>query len=144
MKKKIPEVVWIGGAIAAGVVLFAGLVAVGLLTWNTPTHHARPPSTEAVEDVSVAQVMADYEGNDLHGDAIYKGKRVRVTGVVLKVSGDGVLLGAGREFEITGVMCRFDYSQRRRLVNLAPGEVVTVTGRCRGKSIDVILDDCSF
>jgi hypothetical protein len=102
----------------------------------------RPRENESPLRVSAAEVKAEYDDNEARADARFKGRLLEVTGVAIYISDDSVVLGEGHFFELTGVQCQF--RRPAQLIPLRKGQAVTVVGRCRGKTINVFLEDCTL
>jgi hypothetical protein len=90
--------------------------------------------------VTAVQFAKAYEGDEDQADRQYKNKVLEVTGTVQEVDfnrGEGdtytVLLKAGPEDTVS---CEFakDPAVRARLVQLMPGQQVTIRGKCLGGS----------
>jgi hypothetical protein len=106
------------------------------------------PSEMAVT-VEASTLIADYKGNEVRGDAKWKGKRVKVTGVVDDIKKDimdvpYVTLGTGAMFEIPTVQCSLKNGQESKAATLQKGQKLTMTGRVSGLIMNVQLDDCQI
>lgn len=99
---------------------------------------------EAPVEVSAKQLYADYDANEVSADDKYKGKVLRVTGVIETIGKD--ILGAPFvEFTThygPGVQCMFDDSDKPKLATLKKGEKLVVLGTGDGKLGNVILRRC--
>ena len=103
---------------------------------------------EPVSEVDTAALLAAYDANEIKADADYKGKRVRVSGVVggIKKSFTGgmyMTIGTGERFELISLQCSLRKDQVPKLVNLSKGDTVTVEGRVSGLMLNVHLKDCA-
>lgn len=96
--------------------------------------------------MTVLELNQEYDGNSIRADAKYTNKEVRVKGIVQKVGKD--ILGnpyvAISMDDYNPIQCYVKIADTANLVNLKPGDPIGVTGICKGKSIFVSLDDCTF
>jgi aspartyl/asparaginyl-tRNA synthetase len=100
-------------------------------------------------DVSIRELLKEYKDNEVRADANFKGKRIRVTGIVDDVKKNitndiYITLGTGKQFEIPKVQCYFDDSLANQAAQLSKGARVTVEGRVKGLMMNVQVDDCEF
>jgi hypothetical protein len=110
---------------------------------STPVVHE--PATE----VSVAQLLRDYKGNEVRGDGQYKNKRLRITGTVDDIKKDFtggiyVTVGTGAQFEIPQAQCSFDDEFTAKASSLSKGDKITVECTCKGLMMNVQMDECTF
>ncbi|APR80575.1 Hypothetical protein A7982_05922 [Minicystis rosea] len=108
-----------------------------------------PASSEQAIAVDAATLMADYKGNEVRGDAKWKGKLVKVTGLVGHIKKDildkpFVTLGTGAAFEIPEVQCSLARGQEAKAASLDKGTRATFQGRVSGLMMNVLLDDCEL
>ena len=99
--------------------------------------------------ITAPKLLAEYQANEVAADEAYKGKKLEVKGVVLKVAKDllddmYVTLKSGKEFDIFTVQCSFDDDHEEALAAVQPGAIVTIRGTCDGKLGNVFLKDCEF
>lgn len=104
-----------------------------------------PPKPDVV--VSIKELLAAYEENELGADGRFKGKRVGVIGAVAEVKKDilddaYVLLGSGKELEIVQAQCYFDKSEISTLATLKKGQVIALSCDGDGLLVHVQLKDC--
>jgi RNA polymerase sigma factor (sigma-70 family) len=112
-----------------------------------PKDAAARQAKEAVRTVTLGELSAGYADNDASGDERFAGKRVRVSGYVLRVKRvEGraggppsyqltLLVHNGREFfgyEPT-VAFQFPMASRKGLAGLKREQKVTVEGQCEGR-----------
>src|SRR5580692_11302117 len=81
---------------------------------------------EAAVDVPAATLIADYKGNEVRGDAKWKGKLVRVSGIIGDIKKDFtdsayVTIGTGAELSLEDVHCQLADSQQGKAANLQKG-----------------------
>lgn len=102
-------------------------------------------SAEPVLQVSAADLMADYERNEIAADALYKGNVIEVDGRVGSIGNDILdnpfvtLKTAGA---LWSVQCMLQSSQASRAATLVEDMPITVVGRVSGKLGNVLLRDC--
>jgi len=107
-------------------------------------------ATAAPTDVDVGTLVTAYKANEVRADAAYKGKRVRVKGIVGDVKKDitdsmYVTIGNGGDFELQTVHCQVSDKQVQAASALDKGNTVTVTGTVNGLILtSVILKDCEI
>ncbi len=106
---------------------------------------AEAPPTETL-DVSATELVAAYDANEVSADNSYKGKTLRVTGLVESID-KGILndvfvmIGAGRAFH--NVHASMASSEADRVARLSKGDRITVVCKGRGKVIgSPMLRDC--
>lgn len=125
--------------------IFLGLAVLGLLAVSAcsapPTRHTEP---EVIE-ISAADLYSAYEANQVAADQQYKGRLLKVTGVVSSIGKDilgspYIVLGSGDEWEVWGVQCTFPSRYESRIAKLEKGQQVTVTGKCTGYFLNVLLE----
>jgi hypothetical protein len=97
--------------------------------------------------VHATQLLADYKANEVAADERYKGKVIQVTGYVDSIGKDildsmYVTLKAGGRYEFASVQCFFPKKDKDQLSQLRKGQAVTITGRCQGKMMNVLLKGC--
>jgi hypothetical protein len=111
---------------------------------------ATSKSAEKVISVkNITDILSAYKNNEVRADNIYKGKIIKVTGIVDSIKKDimddlYVTIGTGARFEIPQVQAFFGDSQNSKLSNLNSGENVTVVCRVSGLMMNVIVKDCSI
>ena len=139
-----------------------GIVLVGMFVFaaifgNNNRHQAatstsastEPAVLELATDVKIRQILSDYKGNEVKADNTYKGKLIRVTGVVGEIKKDitnslYVTIGTGADFEIPVIQAFFDDTKNNQLANLHKGQNITVTCRVDGLMMNVLAKDCSL
>lgn len=135
-------------------------------TTVTTTDESGDTETEAVEEVAdeepakekpvkavnvrAAKLVKEFEKNELQADAKYKGKTLRITGVVAEIDTEllddekyYVALGSGKEWEFLYVNCH-DMSNDE-LATLKVGKSTTVIGKFDdGGDLGVEVADCQL
>lgn len=144
-----PQIIYVKKRRIWPYILF-GLVVLGIIGAAISENEKKksaftsPPSNESAIAISAADLYRAYENNEVAADNAYKGKLVAVTGKIESIGKDildtsYVSLGIGK-LSIGSVQCVF--SREGGLGNLSKGQTVTITGRCEGKMMNVILKDC--
>jgi hypothetical protein len=106
--------------------------------------------TEPVEmTVDVAELLKDYKGNELRGDAKYKGKRLRVIGKAGDMKRDltntiFMTVGTGVPFETPEAQCFFADEYASSVASLTKGDTVVVNCTVAGLMMNVLMKDCAF
>jgi hypothetical protein len=93
--------------------------------------------------ISAADLVAAYDANEVNANYNYKDKILRVRGTVRNIGEGvgGVYVTIGDTIFKT-VHCSFQDSQKGAIANMSEGQEITVKGRCTGKMMDPILNDC--
>jgi len=112
-------------------------------------------ASEAIAVTSIALYNA-YEENALRADNTYKGKFVRVTGIVKGIDQDLLtkkpyvkLLttwkgSSGSEYEADYVYVYFKDSEHNKIADLDIGKNITIVGLCEGKGVSSVNIKDSF
>lgn len=122
-----------------------GIVWVVIKAAGQAVKDDRERSRDDAPALNAGELADVYAANEVDGDRRYKGRMVKVTGVVVRVAKDVlnspfVVIGSGEMFQTVKVQCFFDAGQE--IASLRPGDMVTVTGVCAGKSLNVKLTSC--
>lgn len=113
----------------------------------------KPPEPEPepeVDSVKAADMLKDFEDNELSADAKYKGKTLKISGIVNSIDTDFfnedkyiLMIGGGGDYEFLTVNCN-DMSTDE-LSTLKTGEKVTVIGEFDdGGDLGVEIADCKL
>ncbi len=99
--------------------------------------------------VDVAALLKDYKDDAARADAKYKGKHLRVSGVVADVrkgenGGVSVTLGTGAEIETPLAECFFTPEYAQAAATFTKGLKLTVEGDCEGLASTIALRRCGF
>lgn len=97
--------------------------------------------------VTAAQLIEAYKGNEVRGDATFKGKRVRVSGRagdIKKGIGGGmyITVGTGATFDFPTVQCPLSDDQTSKAIAINKGDPVVVEGVVKGLMMNVVLSGC--
>lgn len=104
---------------------------------------------EPVIEVSVEQILKEYEENEVAADNKYKGKKVAISGVVDSVSKDiiddtYIKIDTGEKYEAFGAQCYIADTQFERVAELKPGDRITITGYVSSYSLNIVITDCEI
>ena len=100
-----------------------------------------------IMNVSAMQIVSEYDNNEIAADSRYKGKYVRISGVVNDIAKDildnmYVTIGGGADFELRSVQAFFPDKYEGILAELRKGSRITVVCRIDGLMLNVIGRDC--
>lgn len=95
--------------------------------------------------VDYKQLYKDYEENAIKADGKYKDKLIQITGKVddifREVMGHPyVTFSVDKYFQ--HVQAVFSKDEESKVAELKKGQTITVRGRCKGKTMNVLIDDC--
>ncbi len=133
-----------GGAVKLGCI---AIMVVMLITCASPH---QPASTElsaasvAVPAIGYVDLLSAYEANEVSADQQFKGKRIKVMGIVSGISKDFLgnpYITMGRSIPM--VQCMFPRSDEPYLATVKKDAVATPTCTVAGKLMNVILKDCA-
>lgn len=105
--------------------------------------------SETATPVAIGQLLGDYRNNEVAADNRYKGKLVKLSGLVGDIKKDitnslYVTLGTGSQFEIPMVQAFFDDGMNQQLGQLKKGQKLTISCRVKGLMMNVLLEDCEI
>lgn len=118
----------------------------------TPSAPSSEKTTQSIDLETKASTMLNtYEQNEVRADAIYKGKVLKVTGIVHSISSDlnddavVHLAPKGDEYAFTSVHAHGDRNFHNQVINLTKGTMITIICIGDGEIIgSPQLKDCSF
>ena len=109
------------------------------------------PTPEPVMEVDLGEVIALVDSNNVAADAEYKGKLVKLSGLISEIEEDYILLQAHNrnEFlEMNDAKCNLLKDERSKVLALRENQELTVTGRIDGFGtsfgIQVKIKDCAI
>ena len=109
------------------------------------------PTPEPVMEVDLGEVIALVDSNNVAADAEYKGKLVKLSGLISEIEEDYILLQAHNrnEFlEMNDAKCNLLKDERSKVLALRENQELTVTGRIDGFGtifgIRVKIKDCAI
>ena len=148
------------GLVIVGVLIITGLLVVAVNKVRTSSEQGRQWA-EKQRQLAAAQKETIYSGamsvkavdiamyytaNEVAADQQYKGQMVRVTGRIDTVGKDILnkmyVALEGNPSSIIQVQCFFEDDQHSNLLSLYKGQMISITGRCDGKFMNVILREC--
>ncbi len=111
-----------------------------------------PPDQEAIINEPVISVPAlnlyiEYEYDTDLTDEHYLGKRLEIRGAVtdkIELPDGEMMLVFQKPCDLYGVVCLFEASNTAPIQNIKIGDTITLRGRCAGKIVDVMLEDCTI
>lgn len=101
-------------------------------------------------DISVLadDLYSEYHENEVAADNKYKGKRIKVTGIVAEIRKDFMddeIIDLKTDNQFMDIHCEMNKSESDKVVNLRKDSQVILIGKCKGMIIgSVQLDDCVF
>ena len=100
-------------------------------------------------DVPIDTLLSEYKDNEVRADGKYKGKYVRVSGVVDAIGKDivnsmYVTIGTGARMEIPRVQCFLRSDQVSAASALTNGVRAKIAGKVDGKMMNVLIHDCEL
>jgi len=132
----------------AGCVILAGILGKRLPDADKVSQNRQStPSGADIESVEASALAKQYKANEVAADGKYKGRVLRVSGRVVDIKKDildqpyVLLKGVGT---IEGVQCFFSKKQEKELSNLEKGTQITVSGKCDGLLLNVLLKNCAL
>ncbi len=106
-----------------------------------------PAPIEEVIEITAQQLYSDYDANEIAADQKYKGKLLKVTGVINSIGTDilgdpYIVLTGGGEYEVWGVQCTFPNTKswKDKIATMEKGETWHIKGKCTGYLINVLLE----
>jgi hypothetical protein len=126
-------------------IAFFIFLAVGSLFENKNEKKTYKPDSDGSIRISATSLYKEYVDNPVAADEKFKGKILKVEGTVSTIDKETngkicVMLETG---EIIGyVFCYFPESQSKEVAKINKGNYKTIKGKCTGKLIGVVLEDC--
>lgn len=106
------------------------------------------PTAVAVNEVALDALLSDYTANEVAADQRYKGRLIRIRGVLKEVNKDTlnapfVVVGNGSDVALRDLQCSLSQSAGEEAAGLTRGEPITIQGRVSGLRLNVQLTDCT-
>lgn len=104
------------------------------------------PSEPAAINVSASELVSDYNANEVSADDKYKGKVLAISGTVDSIGKDIMdtpYVTLHVDNDLLGVQCMFDNQYKAALSKLHKGQRIRLHGTCKGKTLNIILADCT-
>jgi hypothetical protein len=139
------------------IVVILGIVALSQFsgTHSTPQAPEHAPATPwgtaaTPLNVTAVKLVSAYQANEVSADDKYKGRLVKVSGIVKEVSKDAmdnvvVTVGDENGYDPTGVMCRFTHPDaiKSQLAALQKGQSIDIVGTVSGMLVGQVIVDCN-
>ncbi len=143
------------GGVSASVILVWVIIA--LITGNSAATKSvvelgaasvAPTATPVPIEITAAEMMADYDANEVAADMKYRNKWVIITGEIGSISEvlgrKYVSLAEGGLLPVSRVHCHFENRHADQLVDLRKGQDVSMRGRVDGYDIgNVTVSNCT-
>lgn len=117
-------------------------------TSQNSDNQASQEETEEVLEIAPGDLLDSYEANEVKGDELYEGKKMKLTGTVVDIGKDVmedvyITFKGNDEYSVTCVQCYFDSDDEiQKVMNLQSGDSITVVGDCDGKFGNVLIKHC--
>jgi len=118
-------------------------------TYSEPTNKIEPESIDL--ETKASTMINTYKDNEVRADAIYKGKTLKVTGIVHSISSDVTdkavvhLAPQGDEYAFTSVDASGDNKFHNQAINLRKGTMITIICIGDGEILgSPLLKNCRF
>ncbi len=97
--------------------------------------------------ITAPELCSAYRANEVAADIKYKGKIIKVTGVIDSIGRDAFrtayfTLTSGGKYGLKTVWCTFNLKDEPQLAQLTRGQKVTVQGKCEGEQTYIRMGDC--
>lgn len=155
----IKKMLIVFGIIALVFILMFIILLVALGTTDTSTQIEEKESiagdtapvetkeVEIVEQITAAQLIEDYQANEIKADSMYKGKTFEITGTVYSISevlGSLSVRLSDEEFAVNTVRLSLKESDKPKVAELEKGQTITVKGLIKGLGLDVEIEKVKF
>ena len=101
-------------------------------------------------EVSANDIFSSFEENEVAADEEFKGKLVKITGIVSEINSKSALTSANVLLKVDGpifgcVQCNFNSENSEALANIKKGQTITIIGTCGGLSLyNVMINACEL
>ena len=102
-------------------------------------------------EITAQELWNAFEDNEVAADKKYKGKYVKVTGIVNDINSEDFLTSSNILLEVDGslfgcVQCNFNNSEKAKAIaNVEKGQQVTIVGTCGGfSSFNIMISGCEL
>lgn len=102
------------------------------------------------EFADVVDLVEEYKENEVSADSKYKGKTVKVTGIVKDIGKDildsaYITIGDGKDITWDYAQCYFkNKDEIAKVANLQKGDTVTLIGKVGSYSLTLTINKCEF
>ncbi|MFA5404159.1 MAG: hypothetical protein WC358_04425 [Ignavibacteria bacterium] len=103
------------------------------------------PDSDGVIKISAKNLYKEYMDNPVAADEKFKGKILKVNGTVSTIDKgtDGKICVMLETGELIGyIFCYFPDSESKDVANIEKGNYKTIKGKCTGKLVGVVLENC--
>lgn len=109
----------------------------------------RAAKNQPTTAVDLAELVSEYKANEIRADQRFKGKLIRVDGVVESIGKDVtgapyLVVAKARRTLPPNIYCGLTPAAAQRAASLSEGDTVAVRGRVAGKALHVALGDCQL
>jgi hypothetical protein len=106
------------------------------------------PTAVTANEVALDALLSDYTADEVAADQRYKGRLIRIRGVLKEVNKDilnapFVVVGNGSDIALRNLQCALSQSAGGEAKGLTRGAPITVQGRVSGLRLNVQLTDCT-
>lgn len=134
-------------------IVLVSMLAVGCCKKGSDSGSTSSPSEPSAAPEMTAkatELMSEYKANEVRADAKYKGKVIRMTGVVNEIKKDFtdsivVTVGTGKDFELPAVSCSFGDESTAQVAAMSKGDKIDAVCKCNGLMVmHVMMTDCTI
>lgn len=146
------------------IILWLLVVIVLYFIFTYKPEHKFPPiepypssinSRQAIEtysfpiEITPHKLLTEYEENEVKADNLYRGKKLKIYGKVDAIGKDiadkpYITFDNRGENIFSSVQIYFTKEEQYKLSKLSKGQIVTITGICEGKFINILIKDSVF
>lgn len=102
---------------------------------------------EPLISVPALNLYIEYEYDTELADAHYLDKQLEIKGAItdkIELPDGEIMLVFQKTCDPYGVVCLFDTSNAALVQHVKIGDTITLQGRCAGKIVDVMMEDCEI
>ena len=119
-------------------------IAIGLYFFNLKPKDIR--TEDALFEITANQLVKEFSDDESMADKKYVDKVIIVNGIIsdIKITDKESSMSLQSDDPMAGVTCSFYTDEAKNLKGLTIGNPVKVKGKCTGKLMDVVLNNCSL
>ncbi len=119
-------------------------IAIGLYFFNLKPKDIR--TEDAQYEITANQLVKEFSDDESMADKKYVDKVIIVNGIIsdIKITDKESSMSLQSDDPMAGVTCSFYTDEAKNLKGLTIGNPVKVKGKCTGKLMDVVLNNCSL
>jgi RecJ-like exonuclease len=121
-------------------ILMIGAVFYGVYLFNMKPANTRDEEVDF--EMSSTGLMKEFSLDELKATKKYSDKILLISGKVTEINLTSATIFLDASDPLAAVTCSFYADELPRMQLLKKGEVVQVKGKCTGKLIDVVLNNC--